>query len=303
MNEGSWIDLGAGGSPPHVLSKTSAHLLLTRSPLHARLRKLRQAEEDDDETEDEKKTKETGTILHALLLRAGKKIVMLDYENFRTKAAQQAKKDVRESGAVPVLRHKEPIYTVAADRIRRRLEEMGIVLDGQSEQGMSWIETTTDGSGDTVECLGAADHWSHARRTLFDLKFCRNAHPEACRRELYRLGGDIQAAAYTSAVEKIHPELQGRTRFVFLYCEPYSAAVTPVTLSGDFRRLGEQRWQRAVNTWARCLREDRWPGYTTGPITIDAPEWAMAAEMTAQHDANEQSFQTGNHDEGDDDDE
>lgn len=295
MNEGNWIDLGAGGSPPHVLSKTSAHLLVSKSPLHARMRKT--GEHEDDTTDD----MDLGSIVHAMVLGAGKKIVVLDHDNYRTKAAKQARDDARAQGAIPILRAKEEVTAGLARRLKRNIEAHGFALDGVSEPGVSWFERTTDGSDEDVECLGALDHWHPRTATIFDLKIARSGHPDACRKHLFAFGCDIQAAAYTSAVEKIHPELQGRTRFVFLFCELFTGAVTPVTLSGDFRRLGEQRWQRAVNTWARCLREDRWPGYTTGPITIDAPEWAMAAEMTAQHDANEQSFQTGNHDEGDDD--
>ena len=59
-----------------------------------------------------------------------------------------------------------------------------------------------------------------------------------------------------------------------------TGAITPVELAGDYRALGLSRWRRAVNLWARCLREDRWPGYTEGITTIAAPEWAMAAEPT-----------------------
>lgn len=339
-----WCDVGAGPSPAHVLSKTGAHILATKSPLHARLRKERASADDNDEGERERENKERGNVLHAMLLGVGKGFAVAEYTppqtadeqlagivdryeetgeipddepeapptkgrkkkpakppeapplgpfgvpewpDWRRGDAQKAKAAIVARGLIPLLPKHKRIYEAQARRLLANIEALGIRLDGVSEAGIAWTEQTTDGSGDTVECMGALDHWHARTATIYDLKIVRSAHPDACRKHLLVYGGDIQAAAYTSAVESVHPELQGRTRFVFLFCELSSGAVTPVTLAGDFAHLGRMRWQRAVNTWARCLRENHWPAYTEGPITLAAPEWAIAAEQAIAFESND----------------
>lgn len=275
-----WVDVD-GPSAPHVLSYSSAKVLIQKSPLHAWLRKRRETPEE--ESESEREDKETGNILHAMLLGKGRRIVVLPFDDYRTKAAKESRDKARAEGAIPVKHNREPWLTAQAQRIRRAIEVFGIGLDGEREAGVTWIEPTDD--GDDVECLGALDLWQPRTGTIFDLKFVKSAHPEAIKRQMISMGYDIQAAAYRSAVEQIEPQHQGRVRFVFLFCEVSTAAVTPVEPAGSMRALGESRWRRAVNTWARCLREDHWPGYVERVTTVDAPPWALEQEMMAASDA------------------
>ncbi len=94
-------------------------------------------------------------------------------------------------------------------------------------------------------------------------------------------GYDVQRAAYTSALRTIKPELAGREDFVFLFCEieePF--CVTPVRPDGQFRDLGQRRWERAVQTWRDCLRFDNWPGYSDRIIDVAPMPWALARELS-----------------------
>lgn len=288
MSTAEWIEID-GPSPPHVLSYSTAKLLVSRSPLHAKMRKDRQLDEDD--TEAQREDKETGNIVHAMLLGTGRKVVVIEADSYRTKAAKEARDAARDAGDVPVLAHKERIYTAIARRIRAHCGLLGITLDGHAEIGARWYEKARDGTA--VECRGALDLWQPKRATILDLKTCRTAHPDACRSAIYKMGYDIQGAAYLSAVEHIHPEGEGRIRYLILFCELGTGAVTPVELAGDFLALGQMRWRRAVDLWARCLREDHWPGYVSGPVALAAPEWALAAEMSAAHEEAGESFRAG----------
>lgn len=275
MKRGSWLTLEPGTpSPSHVLSKTSALLIVNRSPLHAHLRKTKQYEEES--TDD----MELGTIAHAMFLGKGKPITVLDFPDYKTKAAQAAKKETIAKGEIPVLATKEPKLRANVERVRLKLSKMGYEFDGVSEAGISWFEKTTD--GEDVECWGALDHWRERQRTILDLKFVWSAHVDSCRRHIWFYGGDIQAAAYTSAVEKTYPELTGRVTFVLLFAELASGAVTPVPVKGGFESLGHMRWQRAVDTWARCLRDGTWPAYVDGPTHIEPADWMITAELMAQ---------------------
>jgi len=265
-----------------VLSKTSASILVNKSPLHARQRKLREV---PDDTSDEM---DLGTIVHALMLgkSGNRRIVTLDFPDFRTKAAKAARDEATARGDVPVLAHKIEWISAKAKKLVTACEVLGFVFAGEREVAIEWSDFTS--GGDEVVCWGALDHLivAPSRATIIDLKIVESAHPRSATKHITTFGGDIQAAAYTRAVTALHPHLAGRVSFVFLFCELHSGAVTPVRLGGTFRKLGEMKWQRAVDTWARCLREDKWPAYATETITVDAPPWAIDEEAAHINDEN-----------------
>ena len=96
------------------------------------------------------------------------------------------------------------------------------------------------------------------------------------------LGYDMQAAAYLSAATRLMPEMAGRIEVVFLFAEvepPY--CVLAAKPSAAMWTLGEVRWMRAVELWARCLAEDEWPGYASEVVTLEPPAWALAGEPDA----------------------
>jgi hypothetical protein len=147
------------------------------------------------------------------------------------------------------------------------------VLGGRSEVTAIWSE---DAMPAPVTCRARLDHLDG--RTIYDLKIVESAHPDAIRRHMMTFGSAIQATAYTRAVEHLRPELAGRVRFVFLFCEVETGIVTPAILGGSMRELGARQWDRAVATWARCTATNTWPSYTDRPVVVEAPSWAIDAE-------------------------
>lgn len=284
------LDLPPGTpSPPEVLSKTTAAIIVEKSPRHAHLRKLGRLPSKATDAMD------MGTIVHAILLgKSSRPIVVVTkdsgepFADWRTKAAKDARALAISQGKLPILKSKADFAQRAAERFRERMIELGYRLTGESELAIEWTEPSASGP---VTCWGALDHWHAKTRTIFDLKIGEDAHPETCGRQVRSLGGLIQAAAYTSAIEQLHPELQGRTRFVFLFCELGSGEVVPVTLGGDLRRLGELQWRRAVEAWGHGLASGEWPGYSGGePIVLEAKPWEMDREMGEQFEATERGF-------------
>jgi hypothetical protein len=118
---------------------------------------------------------------------------------------------------------------------------------------------------------------------IYDLKTIHTASPDVCGRQTYDLGYHVQRAAYWSGLDKLMTKKRfGGPDFVFLFCEtdpPH--CVTPSRLNGMFRQLGERRWERACETWARCLRDNEWPEYIpeSETLNLEPPAWAMNREM------------------------
>ncbi len=223
----------------------------------------------------ESKALARGTLLHALLLGESDRIEVVHADDWRTKAAKAARADANAWGRIPTLVGDLERTQVVADAITERLDELGLVLVGASEVTMFWLEEADDGT--RVQCRGRIDHLRGTQ--VYDLKSAASAHPDAIQRQVDALGYAIQRAAYVSGLERVL-NAPGRVEFTFIFAEleaPF--VVTPVRLNGEFRALGERRWRRAVNLWARCVNEGNWPSYADRVLELAPPRWAMANEL------------------------
>lgn len=225
-----------------------------------------------------------GTLIHALILGEEDRIHVVDAKDFKTKKAQEERDQAIAEGLTPIIFADFEEAEGTAKILRQRFADMGIAFDGESEVSAFWTETTDAGA--VVQCRGRFDHLAK-EPIIYDLKSCRSAHPDACAKHVDAYDYCIQRAAYVRAAEKIR-KMPGRGRFVFLFfelVEPF--VVTPVELDGAFRELGERRWKRAVEIWARCQREAQWPAYTDRVLQLSPPAWSMAREL--EREAGEES--------------
>jgi hypothetical protein len=262
------------------LSSSCAATLLSKSPYHAWLGHPKLGGVQREATEE----MNAGSLMHAIVLGQTDEIEIIEAENFRTKAAQEARDKAHAAHRVPVLRATYEDAEALAAEVTAALTALGMPLPGESEVSIEWTEDTHLGP---VVCRCRMDHlWLDAGIVL-DLKSCRSAHPRAIQSHCYEFGYDVQRAAYTSALRQLRPECAGRERFMFLFVEALPegskrrAICQPVELDGSFRALGVKRWARACETWAECLKSGRWPAYSDhegDSMFVDAPGWALAQE-------------------------
>jgi len=281
------------------LSSSIAKILDARSPAHTYTRhpKLGGSTSKSSDTLDE------GTALHSMLLGVGREVVLVECEreiepakgrgaaktpavsaivkpsDYKTNAAKAERDRIRAAGQIPMLAKDFDRTVKTAAALRQRIKDLDFDLQGEVEQTVLWVETADDGT--PVQCKAMFDlvDWSTGR--IRDLKSCESAHPDAIARAVEDYGYSIQDAAYRSAFGAVRPVLRGREDICFLFMEkeePY--AVTPAWLDASFRRIGETRWRRAVNTWARCLRDGRWPDY--GACSVAPPGWVLKKEEERQ---------------------
>lgn len=258
------------------LTQSTAHTLLTKSPLHAWMAHPKLGGKSRKATA----AMSEGALLHALLLGEEGSIVCIDADNFRTKEAQKERDAALAAGMTPILIREYEEALSVAQQIRDELEARDLALDGLSEQTVLWTEHADDGT--PVQCRGRIDHLRPQRGQIIDLKKSRSAHPKACSRHVEDYGYAIQCAAYRRALVAAFPELAGREDFVFVFIEPDDPLqVVPARLSGEFLELGVAQWRRAVNLWAKCLRENHWPGYVGRDeiVRLEPSPWAMAREL------------------------
>lgn len=268
------------------LSQSLATLIIKETPAHARQASYALGADRGDYTASD----DHGTITHALMLEPENQKLIHEISatdkdgeivtNYRTKAAQEEKETAEARGQIPMTRDKLDIFRYKAKALSYRLkshETNPIELDGRSEVVIYWEEQTSEGP---VRCRCRIDHLRmlDGEIQVIDLKTTDSAAPKNIQRVAWDKGYEIQDAAYRRAVEAKFPDFAGRVTVVFAFLElakPY--VVNPVTFSARFRRLGEARWERACNIWARCLKEDHWPAYAGGEL--DPPHWAETEDM------------------------
>lgn len=260
-----------------TLSQSIAKLIVDKSPLHAWANHPRLGNCAD---RGDTKAMDDGTLMHHMLLGTGAdSVVLIDADNYRTKAAQEARDAATAAGKLPVIAAKHNELKLGVGMIRDRMADAGVDMDlfdaAQSEAGILWYE------GD-VACRGRMDKLHVGRRTIWDVKKSRNAHPLACAKHMLGYGYDIQWAAYTSAVEQL-TGAPGEVDFQFIFIEdkaPY--AVTVGRPDGIMRELGARKWKQAVATWKACMESGKWPGYATAPVNLEAPAWAIGQQMETE---------------------
>jgi hypothetical protein len=260
------------------LSSSIAHELIDRSPLHA----WQIHPKLGGHRREASASMTDGTLIHALLLGQGEeRIAVLDVPDFRTNAAKDARDKALAEGKCVVKKSDYDAALVVVDVLRERIAAQGIKLDGSSEEKIEWTQQTDEGA---ILCRGMLDHLKlqqgrNPRATIYDVKTCRSAALPAVQRHLLDYGCDIQEAAYRAGISKVVPEVTGRVEFVFLFCEiELPCDVTPVTLDGRFRHMGEAKWDRACWMWAHCLSSGKWPGYVSQITQVEPPPWALGPE-------------------------
>jgi hypothetical protein len=252
------------------LSCSVAQALILESAAHAYLRHPKLGGEPFTPTAD----MDRGTLIHALMLGKGiSRIEVVECDDWTKKSHQEIRKAAREAGLVPVTRKQYEDAGTAAIRLTEKLKSKGFLLNGHSEVSLFWRERTR--SGVEIECRGRMDHL--VEHHGYDLKITNDANPKTLTRgHMTNMGYDIQGAAYTSGLANALPQMRGRTDFTFLFCEPVKPyCVTPVVCSGSLRILGERKWQRAIDSWERCLRLNEWDDYTNSVVYAEARPWEL----------------------------
>jgi hypothetical protein len=262
--------------PTPSLSQSVAHTIVKESPLHGWLQHPRLGAHREESTD----ALDEGTILHKLILGKGAAIAKIEFDDFRTKLAREARDEAIANGQVPIIAHKHDAILAAAEKLRGNCAALGYEFKGESEVAIEWWAR---GTNRPIICRSRIDHLFLDQGIAFDVKKTRNANPNYLRRNFVELGYDIQYAAYTRAIAALKPELEGRTDLIFLFMEmspPYS--VVPARPDGALREIGASRWSRAVHLWEQCFDRRQWPGYCDSLVTLEATPWVIEQELGSQ---------------------
>lgn len=260
-------DYFADPCPSPSLTQSVAKILLDKSPLHAWHAHPRL---NPDYRHDDDRKFDVGNIAHALMIGRGKEICVLDFDDWRTKAA----KDAREA-AKPALAVLGKHYSLAARMVKAAREQL-------DSRGLGHL--FRDGDGEVVSAWQEGDVWLRQmidwltpdRLTFADYKTTgESAAGHELGRKMVVDGWPIQAAMGERGLNAIDPDNAGRRKYYFVCQEdetPY--ALNVVQISAGVMSLGRKRLEIAVQMWRRCFAANRWPGYPTEIVVPEFPGWA-----------------------------
>lgn len=255
------------------LSASVAKILCAQSPLHAWAAHPRL---NPDFVREEKEIFDLGSVAHALMLQGLEVAVVLDYPDWRGKEQRLLRDAARDVGRIPILTKQwdriQAMVNAGKAQLAAHKEASDAFANGKPEQTLIWQEDCG------IWCRARLD-WLHDSLTKFsDYKSTgMTANPEAMSRSMFGAGWDVQEAFYRRGLMK----LAGKEATGTFICQEDSApyALSAIGFNPLIMRVGDGKVQRAMDTWAQCLAENRWPGYPDRICFPVMPKWMEEMEM------------------------
>lgn len=258
------------GDPRHdgtpSLSASLAHVLLSRSPKHAWQAHPRlnpNFERKDDGKFD------VGKVCHQLILEGNANVVVVEANDWKTKAAQLARDEAYAHYMTPLLSKHYDQALEMCEAVSAQLAELDLeplpFTGGKPEVTIVWNEPNG------VACRSRIDYLTDDHGWIFDLKTTsRSARGEVWTRgALYDHGCDIQASFYRRGVEALTGVLPEWRWVVVETAPPYALQV--IRPGNDLLAFGERRVEKALELWSECLSSDVWPAYSREVFEAELP--------------------------------
>ena len=226
------------------------------------------------------KSMDTGTRVHALVLGKGfDQLELLDFPDYKTKAAQEEKKRVIAAGRIPTLTHEYREAQDIADAVLKHPTTGGLLAEIDAEVSMFWRDEEFG-----IWCRARADALTYfgggpemlGVPTMVDVKKTKDASPEGFAKSVfeygyhrqdpwyregwaYHLGCDWQDIDFVFAVVEEEPPHLVAT---------YRIAPEHVDLGLEQNRIARERFRD-------CVKADRWPGYSEEIEDLELPRYGV----------------------------
>jgi hypothetical protein len=221
-----------------------------------------------------KRAFDLGHAAHAKVLGVGAEVVTVDADDWRTKAAREARDEAYAEGKTPLLACEVEQVDAMAAAIRANPVASALfdhARGGKPEQSFFWRDNF-HGVWRRARLDWLPDLTASGRLVLADYKTAACAEPRKFERSVFDLGYHLSAAWYIDAVKT----LGVAEDIAFLFVVQEKTAPYPVTvcqLDYDALRIGRILAQRALGIYADCQETGHWPGYSEQVELISPPPW------------------------------
>lgn len=269
--------------PTPSLSSSVAKTLQNESPGHAWWAHPRLNRAKALEVEKSTKTQGMGTALHRLILGKGRPLKVLNFDDYKTKAAREARDAAEAEGLTPLLAKDMDKANEVAEAAKRQLAHTDVAPlfaddAGDAEVTGAWQEANGIWCRMRIDWLPKiVMEGGHV--TVVDLKTTGDsANPSEWSRKMFDFGGDIQTAFYERGLRKLVPSIK-TVDFRFVVIEQNAPfAISLCRVGNQALEEARETVDLAVKMWGSCLERgtalEHWPFYDTESThVIDPPVW------------------------------
>lgn len=228
---------------------------------------------EQDHPRDAKPEFDIGHAAHRLVLGTGPELVVVEAENWRTKAARAERDDAHAAGVVPLLPFEmEQVEAMAAALRAHRVA--GALLrpgTGKTELTLVWRDVPTGVMRRArLDCL-TKDR--RGRVLIVDYKTAVSAEPAAVEKAIHQHGYHQQLDYYRDGVMELGVGADPMPLLVVQEkTAPYVVSVVQPTDSAML--WGGVLNRAAVEIFARCQRTGVWPSYAEDIVLAALPGYA-----------------------------
>lgn len=212
---------------------------------------------------------DVGTAAHALVLGTPLEIVVVDADDWRSKAAREAKEQARGEGKVPLLRDTwTEIQAMREALLKHRTARSLLEREGHSEASVYWTDQET---GVPLRARFDRLTTNDGRALGLDYKSTADASPLGFAKSVASYGYAQQDPWYLDGLIALGYE---DPSFLFIAQEksaPYLPAVYELR-PGD-REIGREKNAMARQIWRDCTEAGVWPAYSEDVQFLDLPRW------------------------------
>lgn len=254
------------------LSASCALKLIMQSPLHAWHSHPKLNPSPDDREAVQKA--DIGTVVHDLFLGGEGTIDVLEFNDFRTKAAQEARDLSLSQNRTPILSHHYALAQQQAEAARRYVAESEYaeaMTGGAAEQTLIWHE---DGM-----MFRARPDWIASTQPIA-IHFKTTEGSASPRHFIPRIWRAMNYAFTLAFYARGFKALTGKDVLQLALVQEQSApfACSLIRSSPAEIAMETVRVERAVKLWRRCMTTGVWPGYGKQAAFADPAPWVLAEE-------------------------
>ena len=214
-----------------------------------------------------------GAAAHAQFVGHGATLDVIQADSWRTNAANGQRVAAYQAGHTPILEKDfarvEAMAAAATEQFGQHAEIGSVLRDMKREATIIWNEV-----GVTNRCRPDLLGSRHPSGTPVIVHYKTTAvrlNPAALPRYAAGAGWDLTAAHYSAGVEALTGNEPRQYFAVQENTPPYLGQV--VELDPIFLACGTMCRELALGIWAKCLRENVWPGYPAGTLRLECPPW------------------------------
>lgn len=277
LDEGIWPDIPeaiyhADPLPLPSLSSSVCKEIVDRSPAHAKQMHVRLTPQEPPKPSPDR---DLGSAIHALTF-GGAAVSVFEADDWRTKAAQEHRKECYASGRIPLLPDQLERAQAVAAIVRPRISRL-VGDDYLPEVTLAWRDRG-------AWCRTRVDALSRDLAHVVDLKTSgAGTSPQEVTRRFFSESHDIQSGFISRGLDALDKPGTGRRTFHFVYVEneaPFGCTVLDIPES--VMSFARRKVRVGIDLWRRSMASDDWPGYPAASVIAEMPAWAEQSWMTRE---------------------